>query len=226
MAFCWRFSVCVLSMISFVLLTCLQRTSSYCWTSTRSGFSAERLLPSSVLLSSRRYTSSNDGNRKRGPDSSSSPTTDRKQSSTGRRGPPPHRGAAAPRTKPSNVIAGQAKLPSRLEANVRINKCLAGLSRRAADAAVAEGRVTVNGMVASNGSKVQKGDTVRLDDQVQSWEHWALAKQVAPAKKVENRSFVYLKYWKPRGVTCTSDLRDTSNIISAGYVNEQLLSMF
>lgn len=37
-----------------------------------------------------------------------------------------------------------------------------------------------------------------------------------PAKVLENREFVYLKYWKPAGVTCTSDTRDPTNIITAG----------
>lgn len=32
-------------------------------------------------------------------------------------------------------------------------------------------------------------------------------------------SFVYVKYWKPRGVTCTSDKKDESNIINAGGFN-------
>lgn len=38
----------------------------------------------------------------------------------------------------------------------------------------------------------------------------------APAKRLENRKLVYLKYWKPRGVTSTSDRNIPSNIIAAG----------
>jgi 23S rRNA pseudouridine2604 synthase len=30
---------------------------------------------------------------------------------------------------------------------------------------------------------------------------------------------MYLKYWKPEGVTCTSDLSDRNNIISFGKFN-------
>lgn len=44
---------------------------------------------------------------------------------------------------------------------VRINKTLMGLSRRSADDAIAEGRVTVNGVVAKTGIRVNKGDIVR-----------------------------------------------------------------
>ena len=45
---------------------------------------------------------------------------------------------------------------------VRLNKCLHGLSRRGADDAISEGRVTVNNVVATNGIKVKKRDVVRL----------------------------------------------------------------
>lgn len=45
---------------------------------------------------------------------------------------------------------------------VRLNKCLHGLSRRGADDAISEGRVTVNNVIATNGIKVKKRDVVRL----------------------------------------------------------------
>lgn len=50
---------------------------------------------------------------------------------------------------------------------MRINKYIASgssLSRRAADAAIAAGRVTINGREASPGSVVEQGDEVRLDN--------------------------------------------------------------
>lgn len=99
---------------------------------------------------------------------------------------------------------------------VRLNKCLLGLSRRAADDAIIQGRVTINGKVASVGDRVMSRDIVKLDTQVQRWENVALAKQTLPSKCIEKRDFIYLKYWKPRGVTCTSDLNDKFNIIKAG----------
>ena len=45
---------------------------------------------------------------------------------------------------------------------VRLNKCLLELSRRGADDAIAEGRVTINNKPATNGMRVQKRDIVRL----------------------------------------------------------------
>ena len=99
---------------------------------------------------------------------------------------------------------------------VRINKCLSSLSRRGADNAIIEGRVTVNGKPAHSGQRVFNGDKVMLDGKIQRWEHVAKAKQIEPSTSLEKRQFVYIKYWKPRGVTSTSDTKDASNIISAG----------
>jgi S4 domain len=45
---------------------------------------------------------------------------------------------------------------------VRLNKCLHELSRRGADDAISEGRVTINNVLATNGMRVQKRDVVRL----------------------------------------------------------------
>ena len=99
---------------------------------------------------------------------------------------------------------------------VRINKCLTSLSRRGADDAIDEGRVTVNGKPAQPGQRVFSGDKVELDGRLQRWERLAKAKQMEPSTSLEKRQFVYIKYWKPKGVTSTSDTRDASNIISAG----------
>ena len=51
---------------------------------------------------------------------------------------------------------------------------------------------------------------------MQHWEEAAEAKKEAPSAALENRSFIYVKYWKPVGVTCTSDPSDKTNIIKAG----------
>jgi 23S rRNA-/tRNA-specific pseudouridylate synthase len=100
---------------------------------------------------------------------------------------------------------------------IRINKCLIGLSRRAADEAISNGRVTINGnIVTTAGCRVVKGNIVRLDGQVQQWQEWSDAKQEQPAREAESRKFVYVKYWKPPGVTCTSDRADKTNIIQQG----------
>ena len=102
------------------------------------------------------------------------------------------------------------------DAGVRLNKCLPSLSRRGADAAIEAGRVTVNGRPAGFGVKVRPGDKVCLDGRPQRWEGLAKAMKVQAATVLEERRFVYLKYWKPVGVTSTSDPKDASNIIAAG----------
>lgn len=114
----------------------------------------------------------------------------------------------------SLTMASRDRVTPSLE-DVRLNKCL-GLSRRAADTAIEEGRVTVNGVLSKPGCKVKAGDKVRLDGQLLRWESSARAKQTEAAIVLEERRFVYLKYWKPVGVTSTSDPKDSSNIISAG----------
>ena len=115
--------------------------------------------------------------------------------------------SSSPSPSGSSVDAGDG---------VRLNKCLPSLSRRGADDAIAEGRVTVNGQPPTAGHKVQPGDVVRLDGKLQHWQGAAAAKQQRPAAVLEDRDFVYLKFWKGRGVTCTSDRQDRTNIIQAG----------
>ena len=74
----------------------------------------------------------------------------------------------------------------------------------------------MNGELASAGYKVQPKDVVKLDGKLQYWQGAAAAKKQQPSKVLEERNFVYLKYWKGRGVTCTSDRNDKTNIIHAG----------
>ena len=57
---------------------------------------------------------------------------------------------------------GSGKIVSPENSGVRLNKCLHELSRRGADDAIAEGRVTINNQPATNGMRVQKRDIVRL----------------------------------------------------------------
>lgn len=83
---------------------------------------------------------------------------------------------------------------------VRLNKCLSTLSRRAADQAIFENRVTINNNVAKIGDKVKRGDIVRLDGTIQKWFDLARAKEkVMTHSDMEKRNFIYLKYWKPVG---------------------------
>lgn len=101
----------------------------------------------------------------------------------------------------------------------RLNKCLVGLSRRGADAVITAGEVTINNVIAECGARVKHGDVVRYNGKVQNWELIATAKERQPQVERENRSFIYLKYWKPAGITCTSDPSDPTNIIAAGKFN-------
>lgn len=84
---------------------------------------------------------------------------------------------------------------------MRINKLFTeqGLcSRREADRLIAEGRVTINGVVAKLGDQVSPHDVVARDGVV-------LQRVKRP---------VYLKYHKPVGVTTTTELHVPRNIIS------------
>ena len=76
-------------------------------------------------------------------------------------------------------------------------------SRREAVKWIEQGRVKINGKVASNGNRVFAGDRVTLDDVLLNKE----------TKKV------YIMLHKPPGITCTTDLRDKTNIID--FVNSR-----
>lgn len=85
-------------------------------------------------------------------------------------------------------------------APLRINKYLSerGLcSRREADAWIAAGRITVNGVAATLGTKVGEGDEVAVDGQAVG----------APSRHV------YIALNKPVGVECTTDTRVPHNIV-------------
>jgi ribosomal 50S subunit-recycling heat shock protein len=101
------------------------------------------------------------------------------------RNPGDSRADGGPRRRPANIISRKSGSSSsssqdaKLEiGGVRLNKCLQGLSRRGADDAIAEQRVTINGNIAKNGDRVEKRDVVRLDGKIQHWEGVALAKKV------------------------------------------------
>ena len=74
-------------------------------------------------------------------------------------------------------------------------------SRREADRFIEECRVTINGKDADKGNRVKAGDVVKVDGV-------SLKKNVVP---------VYIMLNKPKGVTCTTDQKDKTNIID--YVN-------
>ncbi len=71
-------------------------------------------------------------------------------------------------------------------------------SRREADKYIEECRVTINGKDAGKGNRVQPGDVVRVDGEL---------------VKRNTNSLVYIMFNKPKGITCTTDRKDKTNII-------------
>ncbi len=75
-------------------------------------------------------------------------------------------------------------------------------SRREADKYIEECRVTINNKDAHKGSRVGPGDKVKIDGE-------AIKKKSVP---------VYIMLNKPKGITCTTDTKDKTNIIDfVGY---------
>lgn len=70
-------------------------------------------------------------------------------------------------------------------------------SRREADKLIETGRVFLNGNQGKKGNRVGENDVVKIDGQL-------LKSKPAP---------VYLMLNKPKGITCTTDLKDKSNVI-------------
>lgn len=77
-------------------------------------------------------------------------------------------------------------------------------SRREADRWILAGRVRINGHVARKGNRVGPRDSVTVDG--------SPINDVAPEP-------TYIAFHKPEGITCTTDLKDKTNIIS--YINHQ-----
>lgn len=98
---------------------------------------------------------------------------------------------------------------------IRLNKVFkATHSRRQADDLVASGRVTVNGEPADSAGRrvIPFRDVIRLDGNI--IHGWEALNACAPVNKFETRTaFEYIKYWKPCGVTCTTDRSIQSNIL-------------
>ncbi len=88
-----------------------------------------------------------------------------------------------------------------MEDSIRLNKFLsdAGVcSRRAADKAIEEGLVLVNGEVAIMGQKVLQSDVITFNGKVVS---------------NENKKPVLIAYNKPVGIVCTAEKREKNNIV-------------
>ena len=121
------------------------------------------------------------------------------------------------------------------EEGIRLNKVFkATHSRREADDLIASGRVSVNGepVLSKGGFKVIPfQDVIQLDGNVvKGWEKMNVlepnpngnggstsGEDVQSSLKMEQ--FEYVKYFKPLGVTCTTDLRVNDNIIDSIEMN-------
>ena len=95
----------------------------------------------------------------------------------------------------------------------RLVRCMPHLRRREADDAVSAGRVLVNGALVKPSRRVISGDVVTLDNKKMDWEPFAESTE----RGVEDASgdFIYLKYHKPRGVTCTMEPSQKSSMLYA-----------
>jgi len=107
-----------------------------------------------------------------------------------------------------------------LGSGFRLVRCMPHLRRREADAAVSGGRVRVNGALVKPSRRVVAGDVVTLDGKKMDWEPFANAAEGAivggSIDETNNQSrFVYLKYHKPRGVTCTMEPSQKSSMLYA-----------
>jgi 23S rRNA pseudouridine2604 synthase len=76
-------------------------------------------------------------------------------------------------------------------------------SRREADKYIENCRVTINGKDAIKGNRVSEGDDVRVDGE--------------PVRK--KKSSIYIAFNKPKGITCTTDQKDKTNIID--FINHK-----
>jgi 23S rRNA pseudouridine2604 synthase len=76
-------------------------------------------------------------------------------------------------------------------------------SRRVADKYIDDARVSINGKEAKKGNRVKENDVVFIDGE-------PLKKKMPP---------VYIMLNKPKGVTCTTDLKDKTNIID--FINHK-----
>lgn len=83
----------------------------------------------------------------------------------------------------------------------RINKFLSECgycSRREADKLLEEGRITINGLVPEMGTKVSEEDEVRVDGKL---------------VREKNEKPVYLAFYKPVGIECTTNQNVRDNIV-------------
>mmetsp|Transcript_34054 Transcript_34054/g.45001 ORF Transcript_34054/g.45001 Transcript_34054/m.45001 type:complete len:335 (-) Transcript_34054:235-1239(-) len=99
---------------------------------------------------------------------------------------------------------------------VRLNKCFKEFaSRRESDRFIAEGRVTLNGKQAHPGDRAFPGDVVKLDGKSVEWEKLSVIDSSSFNPGTAQKQFEYIKFWKPCGVTSTTDLNKRDNMLDA-----------
>lgn len=85
---------------------------------------------------------------------------------------------------------------------LRVNKYISDTgicSRREADRLVDEGYVTINGKIATLGSRVLPSDKVKVKNKL--------------LPSAIGKEHIYIAFNKPIGVTCTTDPKDSTNIV-------------
>jgi 23S rRNA pseudouridine2604 synthase len=78
-------------------------------------------------------------------------------------------------------------------------------SRREADKYIEQCRVTINGQDAHKGNRVKQGDDVRVDGQ--------------KVKAKQTSQSIYIALNKPKGITCTTEKTDKTNIVD--FINHK-----
>jgi hypothetical protein len=125
------------------------------------------------------------------------------------------------RSKHGKKFDAAADIGSEEPSGFRINRCFPQFSRVQADRAIAEGRVTVNGLTATFGTRLSDpNDELILDGNVVvPWvDH--VRKHIGspyPEGLKSDNGFVYIKYFKGPGVTTTTSLRDPDGILNTGH---------
>ena len=92
---------------------------------------------------------------------------------------------------------------------IRLNKLISDTgfcSRREADKLIDQGKVTVNGLVAVMGTKALRSDRV----------------MVAGKLLQQGKKRIYLALNKPRGITCTTELKVKGNIVDFVHHSERI----
>ena len=93
--------------------------------------------------------------------------------------------------------------------SINVNKYISSTgmcSRREAERFIQEGQVTINGQVAILGNRVKPGDEVKVSGRI-----------VEP-----KQDLVYIALNKPRGIVCTTDSKESKNIVKFVGYHERL----